>query len=289
MVENRRLLIVLALAILVGIGARFGLSKVPLSEGVYYREVPDETAHFKALDVYACDTCRDEIYDAVKNRLTREDADEVLATLDLYYNEFGQDGCCPNHPGQPLVKTTRIPIHPQVKFGLPEDTDYIKRIYLPKVPPSMGRPVPIELTIVISSKDRRSIHRAESCMNSQGWTINTRTKKTLACKGVPGGTLSVMSLLMDRTIPGQNGQPMNLQCVVFYWYAALPDRLTSSEYRRLALMFYDRLVKGLNFRWSYVLITQIVPPGVRAAAVDRQLERFVNELVEGIEDTEASE
>jgi hypothetical protein len=79
----------------------------------------------------------------------------------------------------------------------------------------------------------------------------------------------------------EQGKATTHRLVVFYWYAALPDRLTPSEYKRLATMFYDSIVKGINYRWSYVLISRYVDPTRgSAASTSREMEKFVTEFTE---------
>jgi hypothetical protein len=283
MVENRRLLIALAVVLVVGIGARFGLTRVELDDGIYYTDAPNETRSFEALETYVCPKCVAAIYEAFEKRAHDPEARHVVETYRLRYSEPPENGCCPNHPEQPLLRTPEFPVDPGAKVGLPPDTDFICRVYRPKNAPAQSHEQ-VNLMIVISSRNKRSIHRPESCMAAQGWTLVAQQTLHLRCKRVPGGMLSVRSLLMEK--PGgkdRQGNRIRYQSVVFYWYAALPDRLTSSEYRRLATMFYDRLVRGSNFRWSYVLITKLVQPGESPADVSKELERFVAEFTEAVE------
>lgn len=279
MVKNRRLLVALGIVLLAWIGAELSLIKVQEESGVYYTDAPIETPSFRALEAYVCPKCVEAIYDAYPKRMNDEEAKRVLGTYRLVYTELPESGCCPNHPEQHLVKTPRIPVDPGAKASLPPDTEFICRSYRAKGAPALGRDQ-IGLMIVISSKDKRSIHRAESCMASQGWTLQSQQTLSLPCEHVPGGKLSVRSLLMERPARDSRGNLVRRQTVVVYWYAALPDRLTSSEYRRLATMFYDRLFGGTNFRWSYVLISKLVEQGRNPADVAKELERFVTEFTE---------
>jgi hypothetical protein len=277
-VENRKLLIALAVVLLGGIVARFLLVEIPLSDEPYYVGVPDETPGFRALEVYVCPKCRDAIYEVAKNRATGPEATEVLSTFRLFYDKPGENGRCPNHPDQVLIKTTQIPVAPQVKFGLPDDTDFISRVYLPKGADPEKPFAPIDVVIVISSKTRRSIHRAESCLASQAWRMQSQGTVKLNCEGAPGGTISVRSLLMSKKVRAQDGELVQVQLVVLYWYAALPDRVMSSEYKRLATMFYDRLIRGKNYRWSYVLVSRQFGPGANVPAISKELQEFVTEF-----------
>jgi uncharacterized protein YbdZ (MbtH family) len=282
MVENRRLLVALVLVLLIGIGARYGLTKVELNDGVYYTDAPDETPSFRAVEVYVCPKCIAAIYEAFPKRAYDEQARNILETYRLIYDQMTEDGRCPHHPDQPLETTTRIPVAPGAKMGLPADTDYIARTYRAKAaPPRPGDQ--INFMVVISSRDKRSIHRPESCLPSQGWTMVTQQTREIECKRVPGGKLSVRSLLMEKPGRDARGNLVQYQLAVFYWYAALPKRLTSSEYVRLATMFYDRLVRGSNYRWSYVLISKLVQPGQSPAQVNHELVQFVTEFTDIVE------
>lgn len=279
MVENRRLLIALAAVLLVGIVVRFALTGFALYRDPYYVGVPDETPGFRTATVYVCPQCKETIYEAVASRAVGEEAEETLAKLRLYYDKLGEDGCCPNHPGQKMTATTEIPIQPRVKFGLPPETEFISRIYVPKDAPPDNLFNRIDLTVVISSKDRRSIHRAEYCLKAQGWIMHSQRPLKIKCQAVPDGVLTVQSIVMHKPILDQRDRPFTLQLVVFYWYAALPDRLTSSMYKRLTTMFYDRLIRGTSYRWSYVLVSKLVPPnGGDPGQVSRELEQFVAEF-----------
>ncbi len=282
MVENRRLLIALATVLLLAIVARFGLTSVHTSEGVYYASIPDELTDFTAREVYVCPECLKEHKQAYVDLLNHKEAAERLEKYQAYYAVPGPDGRCPIHPNIPMRSTTDIPVSPRVEFSLPEDTDFVTREYLPKDPQrSAYPPAPIELTIVISSANKRSIHRAETCLSAQRWQHSRQAyHTTIPIGGNPNKTITVRSLLMWNEVQTENGQTMRWNLAVMYWYSALPDRITSSEYRRLALMFYDRLIRGLNYRWSYVLVSKRFPPGVSEDAITNELEQFVAQFAE---------
>ena len=282
MAQNRRLLIALAIIVLVGIIIRFGFEEVRPAKGTYYAALPDETPNFRAVEVYVCPKCFEAIYETQRTHRYDDEARHVLENFQLYYKEPGHNGCCPNHPDQKLTQTVEIPIHPQVRFTLPTDTEYIHREYIEKTPSAAGASIPIDLTIVISSKNRRSIHRAESCLKAQGWTVHSQRFIKVKSDAAPNGELGVRSLLMETVVKDpETNRLITQRLVVFYWYAALPNRLTPSEYKRLATMFYDSIVKGINYRWSYVLISKYVNPnGGSAALTARELEAFVTEFSE---------
>lgn len=289
MVENRRLLIALAAVLVLGVVARFALTSVHTSEGVYYASIPDELPDFTAREVYVCPECLREHEQAYMDLLSHKPADDRLEKYPPYYARPGPDGRCPNHPDVPMMTTTEIPVSPRVKISLPEDTEYTNREYFPRDPQRSAFPTSIELTVVVSSTDRRSIHRAESCLRAQKWEPGRDAyHTTIPIADDPDRTMTVRSLLMWNEVPTESGQTARWNLVVVYWYAALPDRITSSEYRRLALMFYDRLVRGLNYRWCYVLVSKRFPPGVSEDAISEELEKFVAQFTECAEVGQAS-
>jgi len=281
MAENRRLLIALAVVLLVGVVVRFGLPRVRPTEGVYYADLPDETPSFRAIEVYVCPKCLEALFQAMKKRAHDEAAQYALSNFGLYYREPGENGCCIHHPDQPLTKTTEIPVHPNVVLGLAEDTEYINRIYIEKDAPDDRRLMPIQVTVVISAKDRRSIHRAESCLKGQGWAEHSQGFLTVKSESVPSGELTVRHIVMERVAKDERNRPFTDRIVVLYWYAALPERVTASEYKRHAMAFYDCIIKGVNYRWSYVLVQRRVNPnGGNPVAVSQKLEKLVTEITE---------
>jgi hypothetical protein len=289
MVENRKLLIALVPVVLIGLVARFGLVRVRSMEGVYYERLPNETANYKAVTVYVCPKCRQAVMDAFLEFRAGRSSVGRPEDCQLFYREPTESGFCKYHPDTRLEATVDVPIGPETKFGLPEDTKFITHYYVAKDSPPEAALRPIDVTVVISAKDRRSIHRAESCLQAQRWTpLRAPRFEMLRGKGLPGGTFAVRSLLMFRDVPTESGQQFRWELPVYYWYAALPDRRTSSEYKRLILTFYDRLIRGLNFRWSYVLVSRPVPMGQSSSATAKEIERFIMEFVEEIEKDRAA-
>lgn len=279
MVENRRLLIALAAVFLLGVVARFALTNVHTSEGVFYAGIPDELPDFVAREVYICPECLKKHEQAYLDLFTHKEAEESLDKYQPYYASPGPDGRCPNHPDVTMVTTANMPVSARVKFSLPPDTEYVNREYLLRDPRRSAYPSPIEFTLVISSTDRRSIHRAESCLRSQRWSPSREAyHTTIPIGNDPDKAMTVRSLLMWTDVQTDTGQTVRLNLAVMYWYAALPDRVTSSEYRRLALMFYDRLIRGLNYRWCYVLVSKRFVPGVSEDAITKELEQFVSQF-----------
>jgi len=287
MAQNRRLLIAIAIVAALGLAARFGLTSVRLDMEVYYASAPDELPSFVAIEAYVCPDCVQAIRQAYAQRHTVDPSTALPAGTALAYDRPTENGFCQFHPETKLVPTRDLPLPPSTVENLPPETEFINRMYAEKgVPPESVSP--IDMIVVISQRDRRSIHRPESCLYSQGFSQNLApVQVALACPGVPGGKLTVRELRMERPVPTQDGRQVMRGLVVETWYAAPPDRLTPTETSYLAQMFYDRLIRGVNYRWSSVLISRQVYHGQDPDAVSEQVRRFVQEFSEWAEEQRA--
>ena len=158
------------------------------------------------------------------------------------------DYYCGFHPDQKLRATVKIPVHPQVKNNLPEDTRYITRKYL------SADSQFIDMTIVTSGKDKRSIHRPERCLTAQGYFIEDRRSITVKVPRSKRKSVNVMKLRMIRTRTDLDTKESRTdKLIVFYWYASV-EHLTESNSRRLFHTAWDRMILGKNYHWSYVLL-----------------------------------
>lgn len=127
---------------------------------------------------------------------------------------------------------------------LPPDTEMVKKLYTGRG----GKE--IFVNIVISGKDRRSIHRAEVCLPSQGWVITGKKTILLSYRNFTGKEeyvdiqkLSVIS----------NKKNVEISSLVLYYYIG-GNRVTGNNLKRILFTVYDRLFKGRQTRWSYVVI-----------------------------------
>ena len=287
MAQNRRLLVAIVLVAALGIVARFALTSVEPCNEVYYESGPDELPSFVAVEGYVCPKCEAEIREAYKYRHSRKPSEALPAGIDLVYEKPTENGFCKIHPDTKLEARRDLPVDPRVTEGLPAETEYINRQYVEKGAPP-GSVKPIQLTAVISQHDRQSIHRPESCLYSQGWSPTVPPAKlVLPCPALPSGEIVVRQLLMQQSVKGEDGRQFVYGLVVHTWYAAPPDRLTATEISYLFRMFYDRLINGINYRWSSVLISRQVLPGQSPDVVSGQVKQFVQEFAEWAEEQRA--
>jgi len=164
-----------------------------------------------------------------------------------------KEGKCPYHGDQDIrsSKTTRIPTHPIVIKALPEDTEYDNRYYRDfdlAIDPNPANPHFINMGIVTSSVDKRSIHRAELCLKMQGNEIVSRKTVWL---DIPQSKVKKIDLTVIRT--KQLVKNKEERGVAMYCYAG-NKRITASNFKRIAYMAWDRMILGQNYRWSYILL-----------------------------------
>ena len=114
----------------------------------------------------------------------------------------------------------------------------------------------ILVSIVLSGHDMStSIHRPERCLTAQGWAIQESEPVSITL--ARGGVFPVTKLRNTRivTIDG-NSAARELQ--TFYWFVS-SDQITAGHWSRWAIDNRDRLFKGKNQRWAFILISGPVP------------------------------
>ncbi len=124
------------------------------------------------------------------------------------------------------------------------------------------------VTVVLSGEERRSIHRPQDCLVSQGSAIIGEQARPVPLGD--GRTLEVMCL---RTQPagavGLGGD------MYVYWFVA-PGRTTPYHLQRLWWTAWDGVVHGLQRQWAYVAVQA---PGAAAnPAREAALWRFLADL-----------
>jgi hypothetical protein len=131
---------------------------------------------------------------------------------------------------------------------LPKDTTFARKAYgLPDSAPIQR----ITCSIVLSGREKRSIHRPERCLPGQGWRIDE--SRIVDVPLASGHDLKVTALLLERPEALSNGQPYRLQSYFLYWFVA-KGVTTSSQLHRILLTNWDMLFHRVNRRWAYVIV-----------------------------------
>jgi hypothetical protein len=149
---------------------------------------------------------------------------------------------------------------------LPNNTPIFRREYT-----KQGRP-PILVTIVFSGIERRSIHRPQICLVSQGNRIlneysrnfNIDKKKKLQLR-----ILEIHQIFGS----GDDQETVVLPAIYTYWLFN-PERETDSHWKRFLYMAIDNSFRNYRPRWGYVSIS-IPRNQTNPDAWNRQLDEFL--------------
>jgi hypothetical protein len=147
---------------------------------------------------------------------------------------------CPHCGGEALTMSY------DEKALLPPDTEIIKKRYV-----SPDGTV-LFVSIVLSGKERASIHRPQVCLVGQGNEI-TRTVMV----PVPldnRDPLRVMSLEMLQHGRGPDGQLREYDTYYAYWFVG-KDRETPYHVQRMIWMSTDRIFRNVAHRWAYISVS----------------------------------
>jgi hypothetical protein len=127
---------------------------------------------------------------------------------------------------------------------LPPDTGYSTKQYVSRE----GANRQVLVSIVLSGRDRTSIHRPELCLVAQGWTVDGSSSHRFSYPGRPGADFDATVLHVRRERGGKAVPEL-----VAYWFVG-SDRIVPSQGARMLHDSWNRLVHGRADRWAYVLL-----------------------------------
>ncbi len=149
---------------------------------------------------------------------------------------------------------------------LPPDTGFSRRLYLSVENPRRQ----VFLSIVLSGRDRTSIHRPELCIVGQGWNIRESGRHEFL-RPDTGERIPVTLLHVEqRRADGEPGLP----AIMAYWFVS-SEGVVATHAGRMLRGAWDRLRHGRADRWGYVLVQTQASDG-EAAALGR-----LGEVLEG--------
>jgi len=144
---------------------------------------------------------------------------------------------------------------------LPPDTGFASRTYF-----SLPSPLTTQVlfSVVLSGRDRTSIHRPELCLLGQGWTITSRSVETLTLAN--NEKLAVTLLHVEREGLGFNSDspPVRTHALFAYWFAG-SDTTVPTYPQMLLRSATDRLFRLRADRWAYFTVLTPVYDGDPAA------------------------
>lgn len=130
------------------------------------------------------------------------------------------------------------------KEQLPADTEFVKGEY---VNPAGDR---LFVSVVLSGRERSSIHRPQRCLTAQGYQI---MDSRVARLELPERNLDAMVLSLLYRQTGAGGTVTADSGHFAYWFVGR-ERETPYHLGRMFWMAWDRLVNGVAHKWAYVSI-----------------------------------
>jgi len=147
---------------------------------------------------------------------------------------------------------------------LPADTGFSRKTYV-----ALGDPAKrVFLSLVLSGRDRTSIHRPELCLVGQGWTILGRGEHAFRFSPTARETFSASVLRVRREVPTPRGAVVVPQLVA-YWFVC-GDRVVATHWQRFAVDAWNRVLHARADRWAYVLVQTDATDGEPAALARMQ-------------------
>lgn len=167
---------------------------------------------------------------------------------------------------------SEIPMAEEERRILPPGTELVRKRY------TRDEGELLVCTIVLSSADRRSIHKPEICLRGQGWDMPSG--RVIDVPLADGGRLATMCL--DISCPVRGGAGERMQGKFVYWFVGR-DITTPNHWQRILRTGYDRIVRGVGHRWAYVSVMAVQtahlrPGGDDAADAQRMAEELVRDL-----------
>ena len=150
---------------------------------------------------------------------------------------------------------------------LPPDTGFSRKVYVSVADPSNR----VFLSIVLSGRDRTSIHRPELCLVGQGWTIDGSMEHQFSRQG-PAKAFRATLLQVEKRVVTQKGEARVPQLVAYYFVGG--DTIAATHWERIARDAWNRVVHGRADRWAYVLLQTGDSDG--SAAAIRRLQEVLD-------------
>jgi hypothetical protein len=130
------------------------------------------------------------------------------------------------------------------KIALPADTVMLKKQYV-----KMDNPEETVFTsVVLSGRERSSIHRPEVCMVAQGNVIESR--EVISVPMQKGPPLKVMVMHLSRRF-----SPQYTRHSYYAYFFVGRDRTTPYHAERLIWMALDRIFRNVAHQWAYIAVS----------------------------------
>jgi EpsI family protein len=170
----------------------------------------------------------------------------------------------------------KVPVSAVERAILPPDTGYSRENYVAV----QDRRDQVFVSIVLSGRDRTSIHRPELCLVGQGWTIEGRFGHAFTYPGAAGGALPATVLRVQHEAVTPGGRRVVVPALVAYWFVGR-DRVVATHWQRMFWGAVDQLRHRQSDRWAYVLVQTGAADGDAAALA--RLQTVLDQTLPGFE------
>ena len=190
----------------------------------------------------------------------RLDALQISPDIGVYMTADGRDPVAlPTFLGTDWIGRA-VPVSAVERAILPPDTGYSRKNYISV----QDRAQQVFVSIVLSGRDRTSIHRPELCLVGQGWTIQDRFRHHFAYPGVGPTLIPATVLRVQREVVSARGGRVTVPSLVAYWFVGR-DRVVATHWERMLWSALDQLCHLQSHRWAYVLVQTGASDGDAAA------------------------
>ncbi len=129
---------------------------------------------------------------------------------------------------------------------LPHDTRFVKSIYTNDVEEQ------VFVSIVLSGKERNSIHRPQRCLVGQGNTITSTKYLKVPLEGRDPLKLCILETV--KNYRDAEGAPQAYHGYYAYWFVG-QERETPSHYERMFWLAWDRVIHSVAHKWAYIAVS----------------------------------
>lgn len=136
---------------------------------------------------------------------------------------------------------------------LPADTGFSRLNYVS----TRNRAAQVYISLVLSGRDRTSIHRPELCLLGQGWSIVARSSHVFSHP--EGGEVPATVLHIERELLTPKGERVVLHALYCYWFVGR-DEVVATHLERIWHTILNTF-RGRADRWAYVTAQTPVLPG----------------------------
>jgi len=129
--------------------------------------------------------------------------------------------------------------------ALPKDTRFVKSVYTNATGES------VFVSIVLSGRERSSIHRPQRCLVGQGHMIVGHHTIDVP---LPGRKPLKVMVLETKQLLHKEGKTEKYESYYAYWFVG-QDRETPSHLMRMFWLGWDRIFRSVAHKWAYISVS----------------------------------